>query len=88
MKGEGLEPQERIERGRRASAMLKDEVFQEAIESARQALITSFLDSPTFDEKKALAAWATNKSLDVIEEDLRRTESDGQFAAQPSRKLQ
>lgn len=86
MKGEGLTPQERIDRARRASALLEDPVLAEAIEAAEAESIARWLDTDRPDPDRALSAWATHKALALIREDLRRTLADGQIAAEAGRR--
>ena len=84
MKGEGLTPEQRIERGRRASEMLRDEVLLEAFDAAKAQFVEEWLASPETERQRA--AWAKYHAVDAVQDDLRRIVADGQIAAQPPRK--
>ena len=82
MNGDGLSHQERIARGRRAAEMLEDPVYLEAVAAARKAAVDRFLDSDQPDQTRAVAAWAMDKALSLVRDELRRILSEGQFAAE------
>jgi len=84
MKGEGYTQQQRIERGRRASEVLNSDVMTEAFEVSRLQFIDEWLQTAEPDRQRA--AWAKVHALEAVKDDLRRTVSDGQLAAESARR--
>lgn len=70
---------ETIRRGTHASNILNNEVFQDAIEFARESFYEDWL--ATSDERDQYAAWAKTHGLEAIVTELRGIISDGEVAA-------
>lgn len=68
-----------ISRGLRAASILDDDIYQEAIEGARETFYEEWLASSQVAAREA--AWAKTHGLEAIERELRGIISDGEVAA-------
>lgn len=69
---------EKAAMGKHAEHLVADEVFQRALEMAREEATKEWLES---EEREAqFAAWAKHHAISAVEKQLRRIISDGQHA--------
>lgn len=81
MNSDDLTPEERIERAATAKRLLSDPVLTQAFDSARSEVVKKWLEADKPDHEDARTAWAVNKALDLVHDDLRRVISAGEIAA-------
>lgn len=69
---------EAIRRGERASALMNDPVFREAVDRAAERFYELWLSSTVPADREA--AWAKTHALGAIEDELRAIIADGEVA--------
>lgn len=75
-------PEQALNRGRKAQAILEEEVFREAVEDAEISLILSWLDTEPDETAEREAQWAAMHALDELLRTLRGYVGDGEVARQ------
>lgn len=71
----------KIERGERAARVLNDELYKEAFESVRQALLTKFESAPVGDAEGMARIRLCLKLLHDVRANLESVMNDGKLAA-------
>lgn len=71
----------KIERGERAARILNDEIFKDAFESVRQALLTKFESAPVADTEGMTKIRLCLKLLNDVRANIEATMNDGKVAA-------